>query len=123
MALPVFAGAWFFVFLGSFWLSLLFVLAMVIITKAIMLECPQPDRIRFNSSTLMCWERSVSTQWAWKGEGRLSHAFVQINLMNNEDEGWRLRIWKDSVTDPSWRALNMAFRVNQSAAKSESVPN
>jgi hypothetical protein len=121
MAIPMVAGALFFISIGAFWFGLLFLLASVSIAKAVLLESLQPDRIRLNSSVLMCWESGVPSQWCWKGHGRLSHAFVQMNLTNEYEETWCLRIWKDSVTDPSWRALNMAFRVNQSAAKTETA--
>jgi hypothetical protein len=119
MVLPIIAGAMLLYFLGSLWLSLAFLVAMLVMVKPVLLECHQPDRLRFNSSSFMCWTQQELEHWHWEGNGRLSHAFVQFDLANDANEVWRLRIWKDSVTEPSWRALNMAYRVNQNAAKAE----
>lgn len=77
----------------------------------------QPERIRFTAEAVTLWRGQHSQRWQWTGEGRLSHAFVELRL-TREDLVLRLRIWRDSVSNSSWRALRMAYRVNRAVIQS-----
>jgi hypothetical protein len=49
---------------------------------------------------------------SWTGHGRLSFAFIKLEIQGEAGKK-ALVIWKDQVSDASWRALNMAFSVWQ----------
>ena len=75
--------------------------------------------IRLDGEVVMLWEGEHCSKWLWQGDGRLSHAFVEWSLVSASAQKYQLRIWRDAVTEPSWRALNMAYRVNCSHARQE----
>jgi len=73
----------------------------------------QTKRIRLALDGVQLWsDRGIET-FQWQGEGRLSHAFVCLELIREDGQGLTLIVWHDSVSSASWRALNMAFRVLQ----------
>lgn len=73
----------------------------------------KPDHLSCDGNQIVLWIGDDVIRMTWTGEGRLSHAFIQWQLVDGQAQRLVLRIWKDSVTEPSWRALNMGFRVNQ----------
>lgn len=105
-----------FAFSLSYWFLVLPGLGLMLIPAVLNSEV-QPERIRINGSEVYFWQQDQTTQWCWLGEGCLSSQFIELKLLNAEDEQLKFRIWQDSVSDASWRALNMAFRVNQSHAR------
>lgn len=75
---------------------------------------PSAHRIRLSGSQVEVWHCvELSESYVWQGQGRLSHAFIRFELVDSNDSKYGLVIWKDSLSDVSWRALNMAFRVIQ----------
>ncbi|WP_196158363.1 hypothetical protein [Reinekea sp. G2M2-21] len=76
--------------------------------------------IRVESERVVLWQDDCASQWQWRGVGRLSHAFIEWELWSDTEERLPFRIWRDSVSDPSWRALNMCFRVMQRHAQKQS---
>ena len=87
-------------------------------------------RLLFEAETLVVWD--VDNQrhsYEWQGEGRRSSFFVYFQLLSQQEANERLDliIWRDSVSDSSWRALNMAYLVashslRQSADDASSQP-
>lgn len=61
-------------------------------------------------------DRPVFEPYRWSGRGRRNTLYVDLELMSQDNERYDARIWRDSVTDASWRALNAAFRVNAQAS-------
>jgi hypothetical protein len=57
-------------------------------------------------------ESSETNKWMWAGHGRQSFAFIKLELQGEAGKK-SLVIWKDQVSEASWRALNMAFSVWQ----------
>ena len=77
----------------------------------------QFKRIRFEGAHIIFYDEKDQVQeYQWEGSGRISHAFIRFDL-TNEEGILKWILWKDMVSEPSWRALNMAFYVHQSAAR------
>ncbi len=69
-------------------------------------------RIRIHKSELLCWDSTgVLHRFEWHGEGRSTTYYLKFEITNENDQATDLVIWRDSVSDASWRALNMAYRV------------
>lgn len=115
LSIPILSGALLFVLIQS-WLALVVWLVASVALRSNVLSEIQPTRFRLKGDGVSLWCDDQKSDWQWLGEGRCSHAFIQWNLHDEQGQSFRLRIWKDSVTDASWRALHMAYRVNQSAA-------
>lgn len=103
----------------SIWLLLLWLAAGLAFVAMVRSDI-MPSRFRVVGHEVMLWQQDQPKAWRWTGEGRLSHAFVEWQLYDEDQLTLDLRIWKDSVSEPSWRALNMAFRVNQTGARQAS---
>ncbi|MEJ2074895.1 MAG: hypothetical protein P8X79_15685 [Reinekea sp.] len=76
------------------------------------------QHLRFDGERVVLWLHEGERQsYQWRGEGWRTPLFLRWNLV--DDQGLKLAfyLWKDSVSEPSWRALNMAFRVNQTLVK------
>lgn len=115
LILPVLSGALFLILIKS-WLALAIWFASIFAIRSILITDFQPSRFRLQGCDVSLWSGDETSEWLWQGKGRCSHAFVQWDLLDEQSQTLKLRIWKDSVSDASWRALNMAFRVNQQAA-------
>lgn len=72
-----------------------------------------PEHVRMEGADLVFWIADDAYRCRWQGEGRCSHTFIQWALVDDQAQPLTLRIWKDSVSEPSWRALNMGYRVNR----------
>jgi len=70
-------------------------------------------RIRLALDGVQLSTDTAIERFQWHGEGRLSHAFMQLELSQDDGQRLTLTIWQDSVSAASWRALNMGFRVMQ----------
>lgn len=70
-------------------------------------------RIRLAYDGVQLWTDRAVEVFQWHGEGRLSHAFMQLELSRDDGQRLTLTLWQASVSAGSWRALNMAFRVLQ----------
>lgn len=79
----------------------------------------QPEYFRFHGEDVSVWTDGDVMALSWHGEGRRSHAFLQWQLYDDEGQVTTLQLWRDAVSEPSWRALNMAYRVGQAAASSD----
>ncbi|EAR10323.1 protein YgfX [Reinekea blandensis] len=77
----------------------------------------EPEYLRFYGEDLTIWQNNAPIVLQWQGHGRRSHAFIQWRLLDTQGQTLTLRIWRDSVSDASWRALNMAFRVALPSAR------
>ena len=76
-----------------------------------------PEYLRFYGEDLIIWQDNAPMALQWHGNGRRSHAFIQWQLLDTQGQSLTLRVWRDSVSDASWRALNMAFRVALPSAR------
>lgn len=72
------------------------------------------QNIQWQGNEIFLNKGSASQKCAWSGYGRQSFAFIKLEL-KSETGPKSLVIWKDQVSDASWRALNMAFLVWQPA--------
>lgn len=99
-----------------FWAYLLPLLAMTWIAPILQSQ-PEPQYLRFHGAEMVLTEGEQTSLWQWRGQGGLSSLFVEFHLFNENDEKLTFRVWRDSLSNASWRALNMAFRVNQSHAQ------
>ncbi len=73
---------------------------------------PEFQYIRFSGDLITLWYDDNNRQtFMWSGQGWRNPFFIRWTLL--DDEGLQLTcyIWKDSVSNASWRALNMAYRV------------
>jgi len=50
--------------------------------------------------------------YQWTGRGRRNLLYIRLELFSETRERHDQMIWRDTVTDASWRALNAAYRVN-----------
>lgn len=53
--------------------------------------------------------------YQWTGRGRRNSLYIRLELLTETRERRDQTIWRDSVSDASWRALNAAYRVNAAA--------
>ncbi len=86
---------------------------------------PQPVYLRWAGADLWVYDQLASTageRYQWRGRGRRNALYVRFELACVET-GYRreLMVWRDSVTDPSWRSLNAWFRIQASALRRESL--
>ncbi|WP_394169088.1 hypothetical protein [Saccharospirillum alexandrii] len=84
---------------------------------------PPPVYLRWMGADLWLYEQmapSGAERYLWRGRGRRNALYVRFEL-ECADTGNRrdLMIWRDSVTDPSWRSLNAWFRIQASAVRRE----
>jgi hypothetical protein len=78
--------------------------------------------LTFESDYFALWcNDGKKREFRWQGDGRISSLFLVFQLQNDEGERLTLVVWRDSLTDASWRAMNMAFRVAQPALLKQSV--
>lgn len=84
---------------------------------------PLPVYLRWVGADLWLYEQLSSTgaeRCVWHGRGRRNALYVRFELECAETGNRReLMIWRDSVTDPSWRSLNAWFRIQASAVRRE----
>ncbi|MFT4675468.1 MAG: hypothetical protein ACI9PX_000809 [Reinekea sp.] len=73
----------------------------------------QAKRIRLALDGVQLWTDRAIERYQWHGEGRLSHAFMKLELSRADGQRLTLILWQASVSAASWRALNMGFRVMQ----------
>jgi hypothetical protein len=91
---------------------------LAVLPIVIMIAWPSNDQpyhhIQWQDETLVLKTGTASETLTWTGYGRRSFAFIRLEIL---DHGKRRQfvVWKDQVTDASWRALNMAFLVWQPA--------
>lgn len=85
---------------------------------------PNIRRLAFEAGYFAFWDTSDEKQeFHWQGEGRISSLFLSFQLHNEAGEKLKLVIWRDSLSDASWRAMNMAFRVAQPSLRNQSSGN
>jgi hypothetical protein len=80
-----------------------------------------PDYLRWSGSDVVLFEyRSpvLAERYAWSGRGRRNSLYLRL-VLACEQTGQRrtLMIWRDSVSDPSWRSLNAWFRIQAAAVR------
>lgn len=71
----------------------------------------------FDGDSFVLQNSAHRARWFWRGHCVRSHAFISLTLYSDNGTKNTLRIWRDSVSDAQWRALNMALRVNQNTAQ------
>ena len=77
---------------------------------------PMPiSRLSWQMDKLTFGFKHDESEWQWTGRGRRSSQFILWHLKSEQGKE-RFVVWKDQVSDSSWRALNMAFTVWQSQA-------
>lgn len=106
--------------LSGFFAFALFGVSYLIITMLIftyLLTFPRSaassvQHIHWQGSEIRLVEEKTTSSLIWTGYGRQSFAFIKLEVQCKT--GRRvLVVWKDQVSDASWRALNMAFSVWQ----------
>ncbi|HET8903087.1 MAG TPA: protein YgfX [Saccharospirillum sp.] len=109
--------------LPLWFLSALAVVLGVALVHSIRAE-PQPGYLRWAGADVWLYDQLTSAaaeQYQWHGGGRRNALYVRLAL-TCVDTGYRrdLMIWRDSVSDPSWRSLNAWFRIQASALRRDS---
>lgn len=69
--------------------------------------------LRWHAARLTLFHGPTPTEaetFAWTGRGRRNAWYLRMEL-ESDDGRYTLMIWRDSVTDASWRALNACYRV------------
>lgn len=66
--------------------------------------------------TLYTADDDAGEVFVWRGKGRRRPMSIRFDLIG-DDGSHRLVIWRDSVTDASWRALHAAFRIQALALR------
>ncbi|MEX0624257.1 protein YgfX [Saccharospirillum sp.] len=92
----------------------------VVLVHGILAE-PQPRYLRWAGADVWLYDQLTSAkaeQYQWQGGGRRNALYIRLALIC-VDTGYRrdLMIWRDSVTDPSWRSLNAWFRIQASSLR------
>jgi len=108
--LTMMASTCFYFISMPFWLCFLWVILPWLAYRHWLSE-PDVSKVRFSGDVFDVWTESGMEKFDWRGEGRLSHAYIRFDLIDAEMNKMTLLIWKDSVSPVSWRALNMAYRV------------
>ena len=103
------------------WIAYLFFAAVVWVLVHWQEQSLRVTSIRFDGERVELWQDEDYSLWLWCGEGRLSHAFVEWTLISDSMQRYQFRLWRDSVSEPSWRAINMAYRVNCSHARQQAT--
>ncbi|TCS39799.1 protein YgfX [Reinekea marinisedimentorum] len=112
-----------FIISKNIWLTLSWVLLVWVIYASRRSE-EDINRVTFEADYFALWNpQGEKQEYRWQGEGRLSSLFISFQLHNEACEALKLIIWRDSLSDASWRALNMAFRVAQPSLLNEHSGN
>lgn len=82
---------------------------------------PPADRLRWQGDRLTLFDLELNAEsYLWTGRGRRSACYLRLQL---EQESTSLQhslmLWRDSVDDPGWRALNAYFRIHASAVQAQ----
>jgi hypothetical protein len=81
----------------------------------------QPDYLRWTGSDVVLFEHDSSAtaeRYVWSGKGRRNSMYLRLALACDQTGQRRdLMIWRDSVSDPSWRSLNAWFRIQAAAVR------
>lgn len=70
--------------------------------------------LRWQGSHLTLYRGASQTNaetYDWLGRGRRNAWYLRLDLHDQYAGRYDLVIWRDSVTDASWRALNACYRV------------
>ena len=75
---------------------------------------PPADQLRWQGDRLTLFNADLhAEEYRWTGRGRRSGCYLRLHLEQEPLALQRtLMIWRDSVDDPSWRALNAYFRIH-----------
>lgn len=108
----------------------LWLLGVLAVVSGTILVCvarsePQPVYMRWVGADLWVYDQMASSaaeHYRWRGLGRRNGLYVRFELVC-ANTGYRreLMVWRDSVTEPSWRSLNAWFRIQASGLRRESV--
>ena len=119
------AAAWGLLWFGALPVWVLVVLAVAVVSAwaTMTLAGPQPVYLRWSGADMWLFDRlegaSAEHYW-WHGEGRRNRLYLRMPLTCAETgDRHDLMIWRDSVSDPSWRSLNAWFRIQASAVRRE----
>ncbi|MHA7881446.1 MAG: hypothetical protein ACX931_16770 [Saccharospirillum sp.] len=77
---------------------------------------PRYTRLSWQGSQLTLYGDEAEDAFTWQGKGRRSPVSIRFDL-TGEAGSYRLVIWRDSVSDASWRALQAAFRIQAPALR------
>lgn len=79
---------------------------------------PRYTRLRWQGEQVWLYtaDDDVGDAYTWRGRGRRRPMSIRFDLVG-EDGSHRLVIWRDSVSDASWRALHAAFRIQAVALR------
>lgn len=64
---------------------------------------------------------SEADAFVWTGQGRRNAWYLRMEL-ESDNGRYTLMIWRDSVTDASWRALNACYRVQATLLEATDPP-
>lgn len=75
---------------------------------------PPAHQLRWQGARVTLFDRERrAEEYRWSGRGRRSACYVRLHLVQEPLLLQRsLMIWRDSVDDASWRALNAYFRIH-----------
>lgn len=113
IGIPILGGALFLITFNAHSVFLIAWLSLAVPLVAMQRSELQPSHLRFDGADVTLWQENNTTRWRWLAQGRLSYAFIEFHLVGSDEQSLRLRIWRDSISDASWRALKMAYRVNR----------
>lgn len=111
MAFAALAGvAWLWVLLGG--------LAAVVAAYGLEKTQPRYSRLHWQGEQLRLFTEGddQGEVFIWRGKGRRRPMSIRFDL-DGEDGSHRLVIWRDAVSDASWRALHAGFRIQAAALR------
>lgn len=83
----------------------------------------EPGYLRWTGTDVVLFEHgnpAPAERYVWSGKGRRNSLYVRLALACDQSGQRRdLMIWRDSVSDPSWRSLNAWFRIQAAAVRRE----
>lgn len=103
------------------WLSLATAAVIQLTLWQIRALNPPAQQLRWQGDRLTLFDADLhAEEYRWTGGGRRSACYVRLLL---EQEPLMLQrtlmIWRDSLDDPSWRALNAYFRIHCHAIQTQ----
>lgn len=82
---------------------------------------PPAQQLRWQGADLVLFDAERNAErWLWTGQGRRSASYLRLLLIDETTAMKRsLMLWRDSLDDPSWRALNAYFRIHSAQIQAE----
>lgn len=94
------------------------------VTQGVFWQCrptnPPAPLLRWRDDRLVLLDPDAPHQaetYRWTGRGRRTAWYLRLELAAPDGRRWPLMIWRDSLSEASWRALNAQYRILEGQAR------